>query len=223
MSELPFRVRLQIALRELRVPSRAKLVGFVVVSYMNGEGRAFPGLDTLEHDMGVGSRHTVIKALRDLETADFLKIVRGQTVNTYYPQLTPELDRLVDDFLDRACRRRQLSLDDSRVHQVHPTVHLAHPPSALSAREVDREIVNEIGRPSGFDHVGDLVMQLRDADEGTEHVFRHHFSRLPEGAFARALESLERRRLDRTRAPLVSEVRYMFASLKQIADDWRAA
>lgn len=67
-----------------------------------------------------------------------------------------------------------------------------------------------------------VSQRLRDADAGTPAVLAAIGRGLPEAAIARALESLEQRRRDTKRGPLVSEVRYFVASLKRIRDELRA-
>lgn len=64
-----------------------------------------------------------------------------------------------------------------------------------------------------------VAARLNDSDEGTPAVLAAIARGLPEAAIARALESLEYRRRDTKRAPLVSEVRYFVASLKRIRDE----
>jgi hypothetical protein len=232
MSEpLPFRLRLQIALREMPVPSRAKLAGFVVVSYMSDDGVAFPELETLERNMA-SSRHTVLNGLRDLEAAGFLKVVRGRSVNRYFPQLTPSLERLVEDFLDEARRRRGqlplpldgrgLSLVDDGVQSLHPQSAATATQSAVTAPEVVSEVVSEIGtglpgkeNEDLTDPLAALVADLADADPGTLHVFRSTFGDLSSWAIEQAHDDLLRRRKHERWGPLVSEAKYAFDALRR--------
>jgi hypothetical protein len=58
-----------------------------------------------------------------------------------------------------------------------------------------------------------LLREIRDADTRTAQAVRRFQHRLPDAAFAAALESLRHRRQRGDRAPLVSEARYVVATL----------
>lgn len=228
MSEpLPFRLRWTLGLRESYLSSRAKLAGFVVVSYMNDEGAAWPSLAALERGTSL-SRKTVIAALEELDWVGFITKVRGQHSNTYFPQLTPDIERLVHDFLENARRRGgQLPLpldsrglhaiDGSRVESFPRQSGTAPAQSGPTPPEVVREVVTEVAQACADDNLSDplvnLVSDLHDRDAGTLHVFRKTFGDLSAWSIEHAHDELRRRRNNSNRPPLVSEARYAFDAL----------
>ena len=239
MSEpLPFRLRFTIALRESDLSSMAKLVGFVVVSYMNDEGEAWPTLPTIAAGGSIG-RRTVVNALDEL--APFVRRVSSPKGNRYFPHLTPETERLVDEFLDRARRRRgQLPLPlDGRGLALAGSAGdaLRSAPDALrsaggalhgagDAPEVFSEVVSEVeseigtAEPARKNEQDDLsnplvalVSDLADADDFTLHVFQRRFAGVSDWAIEKAHDDLRRRRKNQSRGPLISESRYAFDAL----------
>jgi Helix-turn-helix domain len=233
---VPYRVRLQIALREWTAfTSNAKLCGFVVLSYMNDEGEAWPSLKSLERGTAT-ARTTVLRGLAELEAAGFLEKVRGRRhSNTYVPQLPTELDRVVDEWL-AADRRRagQLPLPlDGRglglvftgtgFHHATPGVAPRYPRGSTMKSELDRELVSEIGTGLPVenneqdlpDPLADLVSDLADADEGTLHVFRSNFGGLSAWDVEHAHDALRRRRKNRRRRQLRSEAAFAFDALRR--------
>jgi hypothetical protein len=61
-----------------------------------------------------------------------------------------------------------------------------------------------------------LLTEIRDANNRTRRVLHEFEQRLPDAAFATALESLQQRRRRTDRGPLTSEARYVVATLTQM-------
>jgi hypothetical protein len=79
-------------------------------------------------------------------------------------------------------------------------------------------------RRTPLDPIAALAAEVADPDALTEHTYRKHFGqRLPEAAFRAALESLLVRRADRSRPPLESEAKYVFAALETMVEERRYA
>jgi hypothetical protein len=72
------------------------------------------------------------------------------------------------------------------------------------------------------DELEALVASLKGTDEHTLAVLRSALHGQPEAVLARALESLETRRRNRTKKPLVSEARYLVAIIMRLREE-RAA
>jgi hypothetical protein len=240
---LPFRVRLQIALRELPIDWSGKYAGLYLLTYMNDEGEAWPTVERAVNELAI-AKGTVRKGYKELERAGWLITRRSRSGNHYYPQLTPELERLVDNFLDAARRRHgqlPLPLDahglslagGSRGGQRAPGGGREGSPGGQRAPgggregspadpEVVREVVREVEQASRADEVAAvmdplvaLVSDLRDRDSGTLHVFRAHFGALSPWWIEKAHDELRHRRHDRRSKPLQSEVRFAFHALKR--------
>jgi hypothetical protein len=243
MSEpLPFRVRLLIALRELDIAWNAKLAGFIVVSHMNDDGKAWPTLETVarEGSISKGSARTGVELLVGV---GFLAKVSSRKGNTYLPQMTPELERLVDGYLDRARRRRgQLPLpldgrglalaDGSRGDQRRSRHDHQRSPGDQRRSRGDHEVVSEVvskvvteigtAEPVRENEPEDLsnplvalVSDIADADDYTLHVFQRRFAGLSDWAIEHAHDELRRRRKNSRRGPLDSEARYAFDALQR--------
>jgi hypothetical protein len=65
------------AIRDSELDRTAKLVCFVISTYMNGAGEAFPAKDTIAKGAGLGSgRRSVDQAVDRIEAAGFLEVTR---------------------------------------------------------------------------------------------------------------------------------------------------
>jgi len=81
------------ALRESRVDSTAKLIGFVLDTYADRYGHCFPSRQTIANGASCDVR-TVDQALRRLESRGFVRVRRtkGRDVNRYW-LLSPNSER----------------------------------------------------------------------------------------------------------------------------------
>lgn len=200
---------------------------------MNDDRAAWPSLDSLEHGTSL-TRKPVIEALNELDWTGFITRRRGQHCNTYFPQLTPDIERLAHDFLEDSRRRNgqlPLPLDGRGLSLVHPRVELLHSQSGdspsqsgVTPPEVVREVVSEVGtglvrNSKTSENLGDpltaLVADLADADEATLHVFQLQFRHLSGWAIEKAHDELRLRRKNTKRPPLRSEASYVCEALRR--------
>jgi hypothetical protein len=80
------------AIRDAELDRTAKLVAFVLSTYMNGSGETFVGKETVQRKCGFASIRTVDEAINRLEQPGFIEIVRskgGQRPN-HYLATTPQ-------------------------------------------------------------------------------------------------------------------------------------
>jgi hypothetical protein len=142
-----------------------------------------------------------------------------------------------DEAITDACRRMQAARMGG--HDRARLVVRAHDLSRLrTTREDQTETENrdrEEGSPTAStegpgelpfskneDDLEELVASLKGSDEHTLAVLRSVLHGQPEVVLARALESLEARRRDRTKQPLVSEARYLVSICQRLREE-RAA
>ena len=66
------------ALRDSDLDKAAKIVGFVLSTYLNAQGRAFPSTETLADGASI-SRRSVSPAIERLERHGFLSVTRSRS------------------------------------------------------------------------------------------------------------------------------------------------
>jgi len=81
-----------IDLFQAEISVTAKYLYFVLGSFANKDGVCFPRLSTIRERAGIKNDKTVIKALKELERAGFIEIIRDRGKHNVY-KLFPERER----------------------------------------------------------------------------------------------------------------------------------
>ena len=55
-----------------------KMVGMAIAKYYQAGKKCYPSLTTLMQEASIGSKHTVIKAIKDLEESGFIKVKKKE-------------------------------------------------------------------------------------------------------------------------------------------------
>ena len=139
-AKLPVPAIFRDALRDSSLDRTAKAVGFVISTYMDGRGVAFPSKATIAKGASLGDgRRSVDKAVNWIEEAGLLEVAhsRGRTANTY---------RVPGALLTAHAVRRSTAHDSSpTAHETTPTAHRGAPESAQGA-ESNKSIKRNQGR-----------------------------------------------------------------------------
>jgi hypothetical protein len=127
------------AVRDSELDATAKLVAFVLSTYMNGRGCARPSKETLAAGASLSSgRRAVDHAVDRLEGAGFLEVERsrGRTANRYQATLSPTAHELRRSEWETAQETQPNRAPDDRQPRTsrRPTAHRVRT-KALEARE----------------------------------------------------------------------------------------
>jgi len=68
-------------LLDCELSSSAKLLAFVLTEYCHKKNNCFPGITLLQQTSGLGSRNTVIKAIKELESKGLIKVDKKRVLN----------------------------------------------------------------------------------------------------------------------------------------------
>jgi hypothetical protein len=194
----------------------AKLVGWTLSSHMNAEGRSCnPGLNLLLRETHYGSKHTIIGAISELESAGYLEVRRsagGRQSRHRYRRNEYEA---------------RLPKGKGAVSAPFKSAVSAPFKGAVSAPEVVRGRTSERERqrktkgtqattpktrrraappPENDQALRDLVDSLKHADDGSLKTFKHRYGNLPAGAFEYTTSRLHGRDIDGSDAAYAFEV-----------------
>jgi hypothetical protein len=77
------------AIRDSELDRTAKLVAFVISTYLNGAGTAYPAKDTIARGAGLGSgRRSVDQAVDRIEQAGYLEVTRSKGRRSFFYRAT---------------------------------------------------------------------------------------------------------------------------------------
>jgi hypothetical protein len=137
LPELPLPVLWRIGLRELALPTMAKVVGFTIDTYIGMKPSCRVAVATIADRANISAR-TVHGAQKILEEAEQLQIKPGGgsgRTNVYVRLFTPKTAQVVRRFFERAAETPQLTTETPHLRAINP---------APAAGEVGLEVEGEI-------------------------------------------------------------------------------
>ena len=130
--------------RASRLSAAAKVVGWAIAERVNrSTGEAFPGIATIKSDAGL-SRDTVVRAIKELQQAGLLAVLRGRRIN--------EIGKRISNLYTLTIPRTVRSSDRSSTEQSHSDGLIAPPKQSdfavQTVRGSDRNLNQPTSKPS---------------------------------------------------------------------------
>lgn len=139
-----------------KIDKTAKLVGFVLSTYLNGQGEAFPSQDTIAAGASLTDR-AVYSATRRLEAAGFLIVSwsRGRRSHTYIATVPATANPVRGSTANGVP-----GSSDSTANGVPPTANGVPPNPERGSPESSKKANESGGRPEKGDRWGELFTEV---------------------------------------------------------------